>query len=586
MSGGAKLAGLLVPLVLLAAVLVAPFQTPRAHADDGMTGILDHKYGLFVHYVPRLTTDPAGVAIEDPNALANSFDANGFAEDLVTAKVQYVIFSAWHSKMVTLYPSQKMADWGMPHRRTDRDLIAEMIGAVKAKGINVYLYTHPRDGMEFTDEDKLKTGWGTVAPPADQKWNPGPDFDRPKWNAFINDIYQEMMQRYGARIDGLFMDEGSPQADSHNVVDYPRLRDTIKAVNPRVVLIQNNYGNLYGLDIGMKEYFGQQEFAQTDGSLWPGYTQPVAATMGGTGESWWAKETSHAVKYTPRAMFRYTVLQAATNTDGGGMAWAAGPYAGGGWEPGVLPALQQIGGWIDQIRESVLGTRPSTSYPTKAGTRITDLTWGVATKSPDDRTEYLHVLKPPAGQTLTLPLPQDGKVFSAASLVNDGTPVTLDKDLNQIRLTIPGTWDAGDTAIKLTVSDRSGPVALFRCFSPSTNQHLTTTESGCEDPSRYSLEGPLGHVYRDQVAGTVPLFRCFSPSTNDHLVTTEPSCEDPSRYSLEGPLGHVYRDQVAGTVPLFRCFSPSTNDHLVTTEPGCEDPTRYTLEGPLGHIIK
>lgn len=132
------------------------------------------------------------------------------------------------------------------------------------------------------------------------------------------------MQRYGARIDGLFMDEGSPQADSQNVVDYPRLRDTIKAVNRRAVLIQNNYGDLYGLDMGMKEYFGQQEFAHTDGNLWPGYTQPVAATMGGTGYSWWAKETTNPVKYTPQAMFRYTVLQAATNTDGGGMTWAAG----------------------------------------------------------------------------------------------------------------------------------------------------------------------------------------------------------------------------------------------------------------------
>ncbi|MDF3290183.1 alpha-L-fucosidase [Streptomyces silvisoli] len=551
-----------------------------------MTNILDHKYGLFVHYVPDgHTVNSSGAVVNDPNALANSFDANGFANDLAAAKVQYVIFTAWHSHMVTLYPSQKMLDWGLPNHRVDRDLIADMITAVKAKGIHVYLYTHPRDGMEFSDADKQKTGWGTQPPPAGQPWNPGADFDRPRWNAFIDDIYQELMQRYGARIDGLYMDEGSPQGNSQTVIDYPRLRNTIKAVNPRAVLIQNNYGNLYGLDKGMKEYFGQAEFAQTNGDLWPGYAEPVAATLRGTETSWWASQTGGSIKYTPQSMFRYTVLQAATNSDGGGMAWAAGPYAGGGWEPGVMPALQQVGTWIDQIKQSVLGTRPSTSYPTKPGTRIADLPWGVATKSPDDRTEYLHVLKPPAGHTLTLPLPQDGKVFSAASLVKDGTPVTLSQNINRVRLTIPGSWDANDTAIKLTVSSRSGPVALYRCYSPSTSDHLVTTDSGCEDPSRYSLEGPLGYVYRSQAAGTVALYRCFSPSTSDHLVTTDSGCEDPSRYSFEGPLGYVYRGQVAGTVPLYRCFSPSTGHHLMTTDSGCEDPSRYSLEGPLGYVI-
>ncbi|QFZ18425.1 alpha-L-fucosidase [Saccharothrix syringae] len=585
LSGRRTSAGVFIPLVALVAVLVAPLQALRAHADDGTTDILDHKYGLFVHYVPGHTVNSGGAVVDDPNTLANSFDANGFADDLAAAKVRYVIFTAWHSKMVALYPSRKMLDWGLPDHRVDRDLIADMITAVKAKGIHVHLYTHPRDGMEFGDADKRKTGWGTQPSTGGQSSDPGPDFDRTRWNDFINDVYRELMQRYGASIDGLYMDEGSPRGDSQTVVDYPRLRDTIKGVSPGAVLIQNDYGNLYGLDVGMKEYFGQAEFGQTNGDLWPGHAEPVAATMRGTGTSWWASQTGGWVKYSPESMFRYTVLQAATDSAGGGMAWAAGPYAGGGWEPGVMPALRQVGTWIDRIKVSVEGTRPSTSYPTKAGTRIADLSWGVATKSPHDRTEYLHVLKPPAGRTLTLPLPRDGKVFSAASLVKDGTPVMLTQDIGRVRLTIPGAWDANDTAIELTVSGRSGPVALYRCFSPGTGDHLVTTDSGCEDPSRYSLDGPVGYAHHDQVAGTVALYRCFSPSTMRHLVTTDSGCEDPSRYFLEGPLGYVYHDQVAGTVRLYRCFSPGTDDHLVTTDPGCEDPSRYFLEGPLGYII-
>ncbi|GCD93162.1 alpha-L-fucosidase [Embleya hyalina] len=585
LAGRRKSTGLFVTLVLLTALLVGPFPTQRAHADDGLTDVLDHKYGLFVHYVPGRTVTPGGVVVHDSNALANAFDANGFADDLAATKVQYVVFTAWHAGMVALYPSRRMLDWDLPGHRVDRDLIGDMITAVKAKGIRVYLYTHPRDGMEFTAADRRKTGWGTQPHPPGQPWNPGADFDRPRWNTFVNDVYQELMQRYGARIDGLFMDEGSPAGDSQTVLDYPRLRTTIKAVNPRAVLIQNDYGNLYGLDKGMKEYFGQNEFAQPDGDLWPGYAKPVTATLRATETSWWASETGGWVKYPPRSLFRYTVLQAGTNTDGGGTAWAAGPYAGGGWEPGVMPALRQVGAWIDPIARSVLDTRPSTSYPTKPGTRITDLPWGVATRSPDDRAEYLHVLNPPAGRTLVLPLPRDGKVFSAASLVKDGTPVALGRDANRVTLTIPGFWDANDTAIELTVADRSGPVALYRCFNPATQDHLVTTEAGCEDPSRYHFEGPLGYVHRDRVPGTVPLYRCYSPAANDHLVTTEAGCEDLSRYTFEGPLGHVHHDPTAGTVPLYRCFNPATRQHLVTTDSRCEDPSRYSLEGALGHIV-
>ncbi|MEY9988248.1 alpha-L-fucosidase [Streptomyces sp. V4I8] len=446
-----KSVGVLIPLALLTAVLIAPLNaaTPTRE-DDGARSILDQKYGLFVHHVPGLTTDSSGAVVHDANALADSFDAGRFADDLASAKVQYVIFTAWHAKMVTLWPSQKMLDWDLPDHRVNRDLISDMITAVKAKGIHVYLYTHPRDGAEFTAADQVKTGWGT-APSADGKgWHVGADFNRPKWNHFINDIYQELMQRYGNRIDGLFMDEGSPEGDSQTVVDYPRLRNTIKAVNPRAVLIQNYAGNQYGLDIGMKEQWGYAEFGQPNGDLWPGFAMPVDVTFT---QTWWAKDPAGSLRYSPASMFRYTVLQAATSTDGGGTVWAAGPFADEGWEPGVMPALRQVGTWIDPIRQSIFGTRPSTSYPTNAGTRIADLQWGVATRAPDDRTEYIHVLKPPTGQTLTLPAPQDGKTFEAASLVKDGTPVKLSQDANGVKLTIPGAWDANDTAIKLTVKE-------------------------------------------------------------------------------------------------------------------------------------
>ncbi|WP_370270935.1 alpha-L-fucosidase [Streptomyces sp. V4I8] len=543
-----------------------------------MGNILDQKYGLFVHHVPGRTVDSTGAVVDDADDLADGFNAGRFADDLASARVQYVIFTAWHSKMVTLWPSQKMLDWDLPDHRVNRDLIGDMITAVKAKGIQVYLYTHPRDGMEFSDADRQKTGWGTQPPPEGQGWNPGADFDRPRWNAFINDIYREMMQRYGEKIDGLFLDEGSPRGDSRKVVDYPQLRNTIKTVSPRAVLIQNNYGDLYGLDKGMKEYGGWREFAQPDGSLWPGYTKPVGAIFT---ETWWAQRPHSTVRYSPESMFRYTVLQAATNTDGGGVAWGSGPYADGGWEPDAMKTLQQIGAWIDPIKQSIFGTRPSTSYPTDAGTRIADLTWGVATTSPDGNTEYLHVLKPPAGNTLTLPLPADGKIFAEASLVKDGTPVTLSQDTNKVRLTIPGNWDTNDTAIKLTVSSQSGPVALYRC-SHSSGDHMDTMDRSCEG---YSKDGILGYLSPAQAPGTIPLYRCNTATGSGgslHLQTTDPGCKG---HTKDGLLGYLYTTQTPGTVPLYRCHKPTSTGrlHMDTTNPHCEDYPHK--DGTLGYII-
>ncbi|WP_241741414.1 alpha-L-fucosidase [Streptomyces sp. L2] len=573
LRGDRKPVGLFTVLILLMAVLALPFRMQQARADDGMTDLSGQKYGLFVHYVPGLTVNSNGTAVTDPNSLANSFDATRFANDLADAKVQYVIFTAWHSKMVALWPSQAMLKWGLPAHRVQRDLIGDMITAVKAKGIHVYLYTHPRDGMEFTAADRQKTGWGVQPPPPGKGWDPGPDFDRPKWNSFINDVYQELMQRYGDRIDGLYMDEGSPAADSQTVVDYPRLRSTIKAVSPHAVLIQNDHGSLYGMDKGSKEYGGWAELSQPNENLWPGSAEPVAAIFT---ETWWAQRSHSTLRYSARSMFRYTVLQAATNTDGGGIAWGAGPYAGGGWEPGVMTTLRQVGAWIDQIKPSILGTRPSTSYPVEPGTRIIDQPWGVATKSPDDRTEYIHVLKPPRGRTLTLPLPRDGKVFGAASLVKDGTPVALSQDIRGVRLTIPGSWDANDTAIKLTVASRSGPVALYRCYNGG--DHMDTTDRTCESP-RYALDGPLGYLYPTQIPGTVPLYRCYNGG--DHMDTTDPNCETPA-YAKDGPIGYLYATQLPGTVPLYRCYNGG--DHMDTTDPNCETPA-YAKDGPIGYII-
>lgn len=396
------------------------------------------KFGFFVHYVwggsaYPVTHNSDGSLPAGLDDLANRFDADGFARDLSSIGVQYVIFTAWHANMNCLWPSPAMNRWLTGHATTNRDLLRDMITAVKARGIKVLFYTHPRDGQDLSPGDQAATGWTP--------------FNYTTWNNFINDVYGDLISRYGNDIEGLYIDEGG---NNGAYVDYTRLRNTIKTANTNLIMLQNFYGNLYTCDLGDIEV---NSFGSTDGNAWPAPAMPSSVVMGST---WWAGVGlgQNTAKYSPENIFRYTVLKAGISGSAGGATWAAGPYPGGGWETGVLATMQAAGACLTRVASAITNTYASTSYVTPAGTVMTNLSWGVATRSVDGRLEYVHVLTPPSGRTLVLPPPMDRKIFSAAQLVANGQSVALAQDNSGVTLTLEGTnyWDSLDTAIQLTVS--------------------------------------------------------------------------------------------------------------------------------------
>jgi hypothetical protein len=214
------------------------------------------------------------------------------------------------------------------------------------------------------------------------------------------------------------------------------------------------FGHILSKEINDPSWFDFQPVSW-DVNSWPGYDYHVAVVQAPT---WWASTSTastNGVKKTPEDMFRYTVFQAGVNTKGLGVAWAAGPYPGGGWEPHVKESLQALGRLIAPVAESIKGVYASTAYPTAPGTRMGGLAWGVATCSPDGRYEFIHVLKAPASRTLDLPAPQDAKRFKAASLLSNGRKVKLTQNsrTGAVSLTLPSgvDWEAADTVIRLTV---------------------------------------------------------------------------------------------------------------------------------------
>jgi hypothetical protein len=298
-----------------------------------------------------------------------------------------------------------------------------MIDACRAAGIRVLFYTHPEQAIDWTRD----------------------------WLADQADGFAELVDRYGDRIDGLFLDENNPEGrmdPSRN--RFQNLERIIKRRNPDLVTVENYFGNLYGTDGVMYEWGG---LPGADPMNWGAASaSPIAHTMA---SGWMAKKPpgQRTMLYTGEGIYRFTVMMAGSCIEGGGISWATGPYVGGGWETGVMEEMTKAGGYIAPVAESIKNTLPSRSYLTPGGNRIGDLAWGVATRSVDDKTEYLHVLKPQQDKTLRLPPPADGKVFTNARLLASKRPVAMQQDENGLQLTLADgdSWDALNTVIAMDV---------------------------------------------------------------------------------------------------------------------------------------
>lgn len=482
--------------------------------------------------------------------MADGFDAEGFANDAKAFGVEYVMFTAWHARQLPLYPSAVQQRWRGPGLNANRDMIGDMIRAVKSKGIRVMLYTHPHDGHDFiSDQDKRAVGWSAG------NYFPKPnfaEFDYKKWNDYQSEMYAELAKRYGNLIDGLYMDEGDNSEAGDDVVDYNRIRAAIRAVNPNLFVIQNFYFTGYLGDSAGVEYFRWAEFGDPSGKTWPARRkasiQPVITT------TWWADRPADSqpdLPYSAEAMYRYTVLQASSNANGAGVAWAAGPYVGGGWEPGVVDRFKSLNGYISPVAASIKNTLSSSSYLTPDYASYNSVSWGAATKSRDNKFEYIHVMKAPSGKTLRLPAPADGKVFGSAVAMRSGRPVGLAQDSSGVSLTLStqDNWDELDTVIRLTVANAPATPAADGRWVKCATEGGTCTTSG-ETYLAYGANGV--YDYRRSEAATPTLACTDAANGRNPIANVAKSC--------------YYRVADGGVTPQgftqcandgFYCFLPS-----------------------------
>jgi len=394
----------------------------------------DMRLGLFVHYLHPVCEHPGGgTTWSDGKApagldeLADNLDVADLVGVAQSMRAQYLQFTTWHATMAALYPS-KVLTRRLPGHCSKRDVIRDLIDALRPTGIRLILYIHPSDGHDFSKEDQQRAGW-----------TDGPPFAR--WNDLVSETVAEVVDRYGKDVAGYWIDGGLPEQ-----VDQPRLRRTILSRQPKAWLIQNS-----GLSRACVDYGAHEEFSDP----YPATTWQMNAVIT---HDWIPRQGF--VRICPEFAFQYTVFLAGTKGNAGGVAWACGPYVGGRWEPGVREFAQQFGTCLDRVRPAVFGTRPSAAYVTAEKTPFKAVRF-VATESPDGKITYVHVLQPPqtrqrqgerSGEPIfDLPAPANGRRFTSARRLGNGHAVRLSVDAQGVHLRLGSSdaWDALDTVIVL-----------------------------------------------------------------------------------------------------------------------------------------
>jgi hypothetical protein len=287
-------------------------------------------------------------------------------------------------------------------------------------------------GVDFTEKDRKKTGWYDGAPHA-------------RWKAFMDDIFEELAARYRGDIAGYWFDaaDSLPGENTIERTDQTSMTGLVAKVHrqdPGIEIIVNGHRN-----VGVWAGFGSGEsIAWPNASPRKRQVNQIASTQ------WWA---DHGYAwFSPELAYQYTVLQAAVDgASGGGVAWCAGPYPGGEWEPGVREFYKRLGDLIEPVQRSILGTRPSRSFITTEEASILAATLYVATDSIESGETFVHVLRPPGGRTIELPVPADGRKFSSARLLESGKAAALTQDGEGVHVELPSSahWGLFDTVFAL-----------------------------------------------------------------------------------------------------------------------------------------
>lgn len=441
-------------------------QMTQAEIDAAHADYESKAYGLFVHYISQYDawggcTYTDGTLVKTVDELAAAFNAAQFAKDANDFGVEYIVLTVWHGDTRALFPSMTNERWRDDRRSAegaksyaDRDVIQDLLDALAPYGIDLYLYTHPCDGHDFTEEDQALTGWN----------DSGNSYG--VWNQYINELYYELCERYGTQIKGLWFD-GMYNHIANNGPQQ-RLKATCLTFNPRMILTMNTGFTEGKLNIASgytgadyKAWEVNRRVDYVNDMAFSRYQSAIVLA----GAGWWADKPKSAQVKSQSAedLYRYITAMASISTHGGFLN-STGFYPeksgedlhGDYWMGNIRDTLVKVNGYLEPVSESIKNTSVGKAWPTTENQFVKDLVWGVSTESRDGRHVYLHLLKKPDGRTFTIGMPADGSEFvTEAQILNfDGTETAISFEETDAgySLTLPENvqWSDLDTVVRLT----------------------------------------------------------------------------------------------------------------------------------------
>jgi hypothetical protein len=136
------------------------------------------------------------------------------------------------------------------------------------------------------------------------------------------------------------------------------------------------------------------------------------------------------------------------------------------------------------------------------------------------------------------------------------------------------------TTVTNTATETATSMPVFRFFSATNWEHFYTTNASEVINPDFAYEGTTYNVFSSRLTNTRAIYRCVAPY-GKHFLSTDSRCEGNV---VEGLMGFIYNQQVAGSKPLYRKVHRPTNDHLATLDAN-EGGNAYQYEYILGYVM-
>jgi len=373
---------------MLATILstIAVLSVFFVHPPEKMGWWTDARFGMFIHWDMSslagteiswsrkgskpldIFGDPSGY-VEDPvyDHLAehfnpSRFDAEAWAKLAEDAGMKYVVFTAKHHGGFSMFRTA-YSDYGILHTPFKRDVLKELVEALRRHHLKVGIYYSPRD------------------------WH-NPDYgaaDSSKYHAFLMGQLTELLTHYG-KIDVMWFDSFG-HGDSLKYWKADDMLALVRRLQPDII-VNNRSGSFAENVPELKGDFDtpEQRLGDFDNMRpWESCMTLVTVPDGGG----WSYRSDGKVR--PYAECIHALASCATGD--GNLLLDVGPDS-----TGIIPAdqssrLREVGDWVKRYGRSIYGTRggPYRNGPNGGSTFR-------------GKTVYLHVFSWPGGELRLAPL--------------------------------------------------------------------------------------------------------------------------------------------------------------------------------------